>query len=144
MIKTVKDRFYTFYLVLDRLPGDLSEGDSETHQERLYPLWNQAQKLIDDRQHALVRRTFTDEHRVEANRWEWCDQQGYVEVRGNQLAWPIVFYMNQEPEGEDIEALRALTIAAFEEVCGPAGVSVDYLHAEQAITYEVTEREIIP
>lgn len=142
--KTVKDRYHTFFFILDEIAGDLSEDANEAAQERVYPLWSAAEQLIEQRQKALPRRTFLDTpHEVECSRWEWCEQTAYVEVREGMLAWPIQFYLNQEPEQADIEELRALCIDAFAEVCAAAGVASRYLHAEQSITYEVNERTTV-
>lgn len=138
--KVAKERFHTFFFVLDEIPGDLAEEACEAAQERVEPLWSAAQKLIELRQQELPRRTFLDQHEVEVTRWEWCGQVAYVEPREGKLAWPIQFYLNQAPEQSDLDALRELCIAAFNEVCGAAGVPVRYLNAEQSITYEVTER----
>lgn len=144
MHKTVKDRYFTFYLVLAQARSDMPEAEWEALQDRIYPLWSEAKELLAGRQHALSRRTFLDEYQVEISRWEWCDQQGHVEVRGeNKLAWPIQFYFNQDPDPADLQALRELTVSSFKEVCEAAGVDVEYLHTESSITYEVSERAIL-
>lgn len=141
MHKTIKDRFHTFFFILDELAADVSDEVREEADERLGELWKAAESLIEERQATLPRRTYLDEpYQVECTRWEWCDQVAYVEAREGMLAWPIQFYLNREPEQQDLDALRQLCIDAFTEVCGAAGIPVRYLHAEQSITYEVTER----
>jgi hypothetical protein len=141
MSRRLVEQFVIFYFAINDRP--LIEDDED---EASYRIWKHAVKLLEERERAHPRRTFTDpddRYEMTHTRWELCEQGAEVEVRHRLAAWPLTFYNSKAFDQETLVVLRDLCLQCMTEAASAAGGTTRFMEATTQSTYTENFTELV-